>query len=163
MSGGDTRLRLVATLKLQQLDGQELDIEVARLLLYKEHWYGTATSTSGTLVRNKAALLERGAASAPAAIAVPPSAAGESRALQLQLQLLSAHQFDVPVTQALRPQPDELAGSWNVFVVAANPVVEENPETLQARYAALHAVQCARKRGSVGVVCAGGRRAAETL
>jgi hypothetical protein len=73
-------------------------LQVARLLLYKEYWYGTADSTSS----------------------------GSKR-----LQLLPAHSFDVPVTQLSRPQPTAMGGTWNVFVMAANPAVEENPNTLQ--------------------------------
>lgn len=74
--------------------------QVARLLLYKEYWYGTADSTSS----------------------------GSKR-----LQLLPAHSFDVPVTQVSRPQPTDMSGTWNAFVMAANPAVEENPNTLQVR------------------------------
>jgi len=84
-------------------------LQVARLLLYKEFWYGTADSTSRS-----------GSSSA---------GGGSSR----RLQLLPAHRFEVPVTELQRPQPADLAGTWNVFVLAANPAVEENPNTLQVR------------------------------
>lgn len=79
-------------------------LQVARLLLYKEFWYGTADSTGSS---------------------------SSSR----RLQLLPAHRFEVPVTELQRPQPADLAGTWNVFVLAAHPAVEENPNTLQVRVA----------------------------
>jgi hypothetical protein len=79
-------------------------LQIARLLLYKEFWYGTSDSTSS-------------------------SSSGGSR----RLQLLPSHNFEVPCTQQPRPQPASLAGTWNVFVIAANPAVEENPNTLQVR------------------------------
>jgi hypothetical protein len=83
--------------------------QVARLLLYKEYWYGTADSTSSN---------------------------GSSK----RLSLLPSHSFEVPVTQLSRPQPTDLSGTWNVFVLAANLAVEENPHTLQVR--AVDTMQC---------------------
>jgi hypothetical protein len=82
-------------------------LQIARLLLYKEFWYGTSDSTSSS----------------------SSSSGGGSR----RLQLLPSHSFEVPCTQQPRPQPASLAGTWNVFVIAANPAVEENPNTLQVR------------------------------
>ena len=102
-------------------------VQVARLLLYKEHWYGTAESASGSLVR-KSRLLDR-QSQAPADLPDSNSSSSTSKVLKL----LSSHKFDVPVISMSRPQPQQLTGRWNAFVVAANPVVEENPDTLQVR------------------------------
>jgi hypothetical protein len=113
-------------------------LQVARLLLYKEYWYGTAESTSGLTRKSKHQ--QQAAASADAA--APSSSSSSSSSSDSEtagvsagyvLQLLPSHKFDVPVTDLQRPQPQQLAGSWNVFLVAANPIVEENPDTLQVR------------------------------
>lgn len=121
VASGNDRLRLVVTLKLRQPWGQEVDVEVARLLLYREHWYGTAEST--------------GAATARAAAAAEGADSGGSGSGSggRVLQLVAAHRFDVPIVDVARPQPAGLAGCWNVFVTAAAPMVEENPDTLQVR------------------------------
>ncbi|WIA08431.1 hypothetical protein OEZ85_007868 [Tetradesmus obliquus] len=130
VAGGDVRLRMVATLKLRQLPGEaELDVEVARLLLYKEYWYGTAESTAGLTRKSKQ--LAAAAAAAAADADTPSSSSSSESPSGHVLQLLPSHKFDVPVVNLPRPQPQQLAGCWNVFLVAANPVVEENPDTLQ--------------------------------
>jgi hypothetical protein len=103
-------------------------LQVARLLLYKEYWYGTAESTSGLTRKSKQQQLAAAAADAAA-----PSSSSTGLTAGYVLQLLPSHKFDVPVTDLQRPQPQQLAGSWNVFLVAANPIVEENPDTLQVR------------------------------
>lgn len=90
-------------------------LQVARLLLYKEYWYGTADSTSSN---------------------------GSSK----RLALLPVHSFEVPVTQLSRPQPTDLSGTWNVFVLAANLAVEENPNTLQVR--AMDTMHCLLRSGA---------------
>jgi hypothetical protein len=96
---------------------------VARLLLFKEHWYTDSTSASASSSR---------------------------------LTLLPSHQFDVPVTQLQRPQPVDLGGTWNVFVTAANPAVEENPDTLQVRSQLVVRVLSAPNQAASG--CSGGSR-----
>lgn len=98
------RLELLASLLCADYSFCPLSVcrvQIARLLLYREFWYGTADSTSRSGGGTK------------------------------QLQLLPSHSFEVPVTQLTRPQPSDLAGTWNVFVIAATPAVEENPNTLQ--------------------------------
>jgi hypothetical protein len=112
-------------------------LQVARLLLYKEYWYGTAESTSGLTRRSKQ--LAAAAAAGSADAGAPSSSSSSEDQTQIQttpgyvLQLLPSHKFDVPVINLPRPQPQQLAGSWNVFLVAANPILEENPDTLQVR------------------------------
>lgn len=112
-------------------------VKIARLLLYKEHWYGTAESTSGSIIR-KSRLLDRqsdvpanGSSSSPT-----DSCGGSSNKSSRVLQLLPSHKFDVPVVSMRRPQPAQLAGSWNVFQVSAVPVLEEDPDTLQVNRSA---------------------------
>jgi hypothetical protein len=101
--------------------------------MYKEYWYGTAESTSGLTRKRKQQQLA--AAAVPADAAAPSSSSTDGQTAGVTpgyvLQLLPSHKFDVPVTDLQRPQPQQLAGSWNVFLVAANPIVEENPDTLQ--------------------------------
>eukprot|EP00879_Flechtneria_rotunda_P029684 GHRR01032123.1.p1 GENE.GHRR01032123.1~~GHRR01032123.1.p1 ORF type:complete len:450 (+),score=206.08 GHRR01032123.1:188-1351(+) len=132
VSSGDARVRLVATLKLRQLPGEtELDVEVARLLVYMEHWYGTAESTSNS-VGSKNNRQKTLSATAAAAVSQTGSSHQSSSSCGSNvLKLLPSHNFDVAVIDMPRAQPQQLGGTWNVFLVAANPVVEENPDTLQ--------------------------------
>jgi hypothetical protein len=111
---------------------------VARLLLYKEYWYGTAESTSGLTRKSKqlAAAAVSADADTPSSSSSSSAGATSGSSAGYVLQLLPSHKFDVPVTDLPRPQPQQLAGSWNVFLVAANPIVEENPDTLQVRLVA---------------------------
>lgn len=104
-------------------------LQLARLLLYKEHWYGTAEAANGNLVRKSRLLDRQSDTPADSAETVPGS--NSSNISMKVLQLLPSHKFDVPVISMSRPQPQQLTGRWNVFVMAATPIVEENPDTLQ--------------------------------
>jgi hypothetical protein len=160
---GDRRMRLVATLKVAAAPGREVEVEVVRLLLFKEHWAGVtpthsaAALTGGDKTTSSSSSNTDGAGRVvqiPGTVRLngeelPPHTTNSSSSGGVGggnsssssssgvggggLRLSSSERWDVACIDLPRVQPDEVVGAWQVFTVAAQPVVEMDPDTLTER------------------------------
>ena len=155
---GDKRMRLVATLKVAAIPGREVEVEVVRLLLFKEHWAGMTPTPVGAVavggVGDESTSTTTASSSSSSVISDGPGRVvqipgtvrlqGDGQAASTNtsssssssgggLRLSSSERWDLACIDLPRAQPDQLVGAWQVFTVAAQPVVEMDPDTLTER------------------------------
>jgi hypothetical protein len=156
VQGGRERRRLVATLKLRQPPGGEVDVEVGALegrshgelshSLLLAVWLGAlrppgAPWCAPVLQQPSSAPPRHPELSTPPQVArmvlfvehwagAPPEAGRPEAPLRAPPACAG---FGVPAPSLPRAAPGQLAGVWNVFGVAAAPVEERDPETGELR------------------------------